>query len=142
MAARVIIADDNPVFRDVLKYILMDSNMEIIAETDNGMDTIEQAEKLEPDLLLLDISMPNLDGIEVLQALRKSHSDLKIIILTMHKGLSGQVFKLGANGCCIKDCKPKKLLECIEKVLSGKPLFALHKIIPAFRKISHFPMIF
>ena len=63
MKQQVIIADDNPIFRDALKNMLTDSNLEIVAEAGNGRETLEKVEELNPDLLLLDIGMPNLNEI-------------------------------------------------------------------------------
>lgn len=119
MGKRLIVADDNPVYRDALKSLLEFSGFEIIAEAGNGLEAIEKAEKLNPDLLLLDISMPKLDGMEVLKELRVRYPDLKIIMLTMYKHLLNQALELGANGYCTKECSPKDLLAGIEKVFKG-----------------------
>ncbi len=120
MAPRLIIVDDNPIFRTALKSVLMGSNLEITAEACNGLEAIEKVEQLKPDILLLDISIPNLNGIEVLKQLRKSHPDLKIIMLTMHRHFLDMALKAGANGYFTKDCRPNQLLAGIDQVLGGE----------------------
>ena len=120
MPPRVIIADDNPIFREALKNLLESSNMEIIGECGNGLETIQTVQKLSPDLLLLDISMPYFNGMDVLNILRKNYPNLKIIMLTMDSYLSKQAIEAGANGYCTKICSPHHLIEGIKKVLKGE----------------------
>lgn len=120
MTKRIIIADDNKIFREAVKDLLMFSDLEIIAEAGDGPEIIELVERLKPDILLLDQRMPEMEGIEVVKRLRKICPDLKIIMLTMYDNLSRQAIEAGANGFCTKVCKPGKILEGIESVLEGK----------------------
>ena len=117
---RLIIADDHRKFKDAFKELFMDSGLDIIGEAGDGLETLELVERLEPDLLLLDMRLPKLDGISVLKQLRKSHPELKIIMLTLFNNISEQAIRAGANGFCSKVCGGNKLLEGIERVLRGE----------------------
>ncbi len=120
MKKKLIIADDNALFRDALKKLLITGNWEVIAEAENKMEVIEKVEKLKPDLLLLDIRMPELDGLTALKKLKSKHPNLKIIILTLYEHFLTQALELGANGYCVKYCDLMKLLGGIERVFEGE----------------------
>ena len=85
MAAKIIIADDHSMVREGLKQLLeLDGDVEVIAEANNGIECIDLLERLSPQVLLLDINMPKMNGLEVLEKVKEKNIDVKIIILTVH----------------------------------------------------------
>jgi len=119
----VVIAEDHKLFREGLKALLAyKENLEVVAEAADGLEAISCVKRHTPDLLLLDLSMPRLNGISVVKDLRGQFPDLKILVLTIHESDQYvlETFKAGVNGYCIKDASRDELLMAIESVLSGK----------------------
>lgn len=116
---KIIIADDHAAVRKSLRMLLeCDHDIEIVAETADGLETIRAVQALQPDLLLLDITMPQMSGLEVLQYLRNARHTLGIIILSNH---SEQLYiaaasRLGADAFIIKAAGLEALNEAIHKV--------------------------
>jgi DNA-binding NarL/FixJ family response regulator len=120
---RLVIAEDHKILREGLKALLSGGNsFEVVAEAGDGVEAIRAVEKHLPDLLLLDLSMPILDGMSVIKEIHKRFSDVKILVLTMHDSeefiLEG--LRLGANGYCLKDSAGSELLLAINRVIEGK----------------------
>ena len=126
MPKRVVVADDHALFREILCHWLssVDDLFEIVGEAKNGLETIDLVNEKHPDLLLLDVSMPELDGISALRRLRtqRQNQTLKILILSIHDSdhYLQKALEAGADGYCTKDCGYQQLLEAIEQVLDGK----------------------
>ncbi|MFO7838205.1 MAG: response regulator transcription factor [Desulfosalsimonadaceae bacterium] len=119
----VFIAEDHQLFRDGLKAMLAAKEMlEVIGEARDGLEAINSIKKQQPDLLLLDLSMPRLSGISVIKELRRQFPDMRILVLTIHESDQYviETFEAGANGYCIKDASRDELLLAINSVLNGK----------------------
>ncbi|MFP4531414.1 MAG: response regulator [Desulfobacterales bacterium] len=119
----VFIAEDHQLFRDGLKAMLAaKEGLEVIGEARDGLEAINSIKKKQPDLLLLDLSMPRLSGISVIKELRRHFSDMRILVLTIHESDQYviETFEAGANGYCIKDASREELLLAINSILSGK----------------------
>jgi two-component system invasion response regulator UvrY len=119
---KVLLADDHSIVRAGLRRIVEESgDMEVIAEAADGREAIQQAHKQLPDVAVIDISMPVLDGLEVISQLRNYYPKLPILILTMHE--EGQyvvrAIEAGAMGYITKQSAPEQLVEAIRKVHSG-----------------------
>lgn len=85
MSVKVMLADDHALMREGIKHLLeFDGSIEVIDEANNGKECLEKLEKIEPDILLLDINMPDMNGIEVLEELKKQNKNIKILMLTVH----------------------------------------------------------
>src|SRR2546423_11572096 len=98
---RVLLAEDHPLMVEAVKLALGDSaEFQVVGITDSGSEVPALAECLEPDLVLLDLSLPDVDGLEVLRALRKSHSDTAVVILSAHDNadLVDNLLREGAAG--------------------------------------------
>ncbi len=117
---RIIIADDHPIFRGGLRQIIEeDKNIDILAEADNGQKALELIEELKPDIILLDIDMPQKTGLEVLRELKGQK--LKVIFLTVYadEDIYDEAMELGISGYVLKDSAISDIIECINKVYAG-----------------------
>ncbi len=120
---RILIADDHPIFRAGLKEILIKQpDIESVGEAEDGLKALALARKERWDLILLDITMPGKDGLEVLQELRRGRPKLPILILSAHPEdqMALRLLKAGAAGYLTKDRAPEVLLTAIRKILSGE----------------------
>lgn len=119
---KVLLADDHSIVRAGLRRIVEDSgDMEVIAEAADGNEAIEKALEVGPDVAVVDISMPGVDGLEVISRLHDHHPDLPVIILTMHEEEQYVVRSIGAGakGYITKRSAPENLVAAIRKVFSG-----------------------
>jgi DNA-binding NarL/FixJ family response regulator len=120
---RVILADDHTMFREGLKRILMEmSDVEVIGEAGCGLELLKILNELTPDMVVLDISMPSLRGIEAIHEIKAIRPDVKILILTMHDNTEylHQAIVAGADGYLVKDDANKELFSAIERIRGGK----------------------
>jgi two-component system, NarL family, response regulator LiaR len=120
---RIVIADDHRMVREGLKtFLLPIDDFELVGEASNGRDAVEQVERLQPDVLLLDLIMPEMDGIAATQALSDRKSPVRILIITSfaedEKVISA--VKAGALGYLLKDSSPLELEDAIREVSRGE----------------------
>lgn len=121
---KIVIAEDHTILREGLRALIsLDPNYEIIGEAEDGRDAIRCVEKLMPDLLLIDLSMPRMNGMEAIRDIKKRYPEIKIIALTVHKTEEYILATLeaGADGYVLKDATHNELMIAINSVLSGKP---------------------
>lgn len=114
---KVAIADDHALFRTGVRTALsFKKDIELIAEADNGMQLLEQLTKIEPDVILLDIQMPVMDGITTLPEIRKLYPTVKVIILSMHNDHSmiSKLMEIGANSYLTKNSDSETIYEAIK----------------------------
>lgn len=119
---KVLIVDDHTLFRKGLKEILLDlPKIEECLEAKNGFEAIELIGKENFDLIFLDISMPNIDGLETLRRIKALKPDTKVLILSMYpeEQYASRAIKMGANGYITKSADPEELLRAIDKILRG-----------------------
>jgi DNA-binding NarL/FixJ family response regulator len=119
----ILIVDDHPLFREGLISIFShQTGYEVIGEAEKGEEGISKAEELHPDLVLMDISLPDMNGIDVTSRIRLSLPETKVIILSMHSKIDfiTDAFKAGASGYITKDATGEKLLECLGIVTQGE----------------------
>ncbi len=120
---RILLADDHAVLRSGLRLLLTSQNeFEIVGEASSGMETLSLAEQLQPDLILLDLSMPALGGLDALPTLRKLVPLARVLILTMHDDPQylRQALKNGASGYVLKKAADAELLSAMRAVLRGE----------------------
>lgn len=123
MEAKIIIADDHSMVREGLKQLLeLDGDIRVIGEAGDGEDCLKILQKNIPQILLLDIDMPNMNGLEVLKRIKKDKMDLKVIILTVHNEIEYllKAVEIGIDGYILKDSDSAELREAIFTVLSGE----------------------
>ncbi|UCD97831.1 MAG: response regulator transcription factor [Chloroflexota bacterium] len=120
---KVVLADDHATLRDGLKVILeMEPNIEIIGEASNGREAVDQVSRLEPDVVVMDISMPELTGIEATRKITQNCPNTGIIILSMHSTAEHvfQALQAGARGYLLKDSASRDVVDAVLTVASGK----------------------
>ena len=120
---RIILADDHALVRSGLSRILgEEANLEIVTEVGDGLELLSALNKIEPDLIILDVSMPNLRGIEAIPEIRRMQPNVKVLILTMHREEEYlyQAISAGANGYLLKDDAEKELFTAIDNIKKGK----------------------
>jgi len=119
----VISIDDHPLFRKgVSDLIDMDNTLNLVGEADNGLDGLKLAEEHNPDLILLDINMKGMDGLETLKAIKDKDVDSRIMMLTVSDNETDVVtaLRLGADGYLLKDMEPEDILKSIKTAVTGK----------------------
>ena len=119
----VLIVDDHPFFRKGLKSILAkQSSYEVVGEAENGEEGLRKARELRPDLVIMDIGLPDVSGIEVTLKVRELLLETRIVVLSMHLKIDYIVkaFRAGATGYVTKESATERLLECLESVSRGE----------------------
>jgi DNA-binding NarL/FixJ family response regulator len=119
---RIFIADDHPVFRNGIKSVLSGcADYDVVGEADNGNTALKAISVMKPDIAILDITMPDLDGIAVTRRVAEEVPGTRVIILSMHADLNHPIeaFRAGALGYVLKDSDPGELLKAVERVSSG-----------------------
>ncbi|HXU80495.1 MAG TPA: response regulator transcription factor [Polyangia bacterium] len=123
---RVLIADDHPIFRVGLRNLIsQQADMEVVGEANDGPEAIERIAALRPDITLLDLRMPGMDGPQVIAAVLAHDKDAKIVILTTYDGDEDiyRAVEAGARGYLLKDTFPEGMLDAIRDVHAGGHLF-------------------
>lgn len=124
---KVLLVDDHPVVRKGLCSCLQDrANLKIVGEASDGAEAIRQVTEFSPDIVLMDLNMPGMDGVKVTEMLRKQSPQTKILVLSMHSNREYilPVIKAGARGYVLKDAPPEELVRAIEAVHSGATYFS------------------
>jgi two-component system NarL family response regulator len=120
---RILIADDHPVVRDGLEALIARRpDMKVVGEATNGREAVDQFHRHHPDVTLMDLRMPQMDGVEAISAIRKQDPDARIVILTTFDGDEDvyRGLRAGAKAYLLKDAPREELLECIHAVHAGK----------------------
>lgn len=119
---KILIADDHGVMREGLKVLIDNQpDMEVVGQAENGHKAIQLAEQLSPDVILMDIAMPDLNGVEAARLILKANPEIRIIALSVHsdKNFVTEMLKAGASGYVLKSCLFDEVLRAIETVGAG-----------------------
>jgi len=136
--ARIVLAEDHTILRQGLRALLAtDSGLEIVGEACDGREAVRCVEKLKPELVLMDLSMPRMNGMEAIREIKKRHPQTRIIALTVHKEEEylETTLQAGAEGYVLKDATHEELVLAIRSVMAGKPYLSpavSGKIIAAY----------
>lgn len=139
---RVLVADDQSLIRDGLKTVLsFEEDLKVVGTARNGVEACRMVESLRPDVLLLDIRMPEMDGVECIRLIKKNYPDTKVIILTTFNDDEYIIEALanGANGYILKDIEMERLVEAIHDTVQGKTIMlpeVAAKLAQGLTKIS------
>jgi len=134
---RIVVADDHPIFRDGLcKLLALEDDFEVVAQAQDGRQVLEVLQQLEPDILLLDLKMPGLDGLATLQRLQVSKGRTRVIVLTASddKNEFVQAMKLGTSGIVLKQTATDQLIKSIRKVHAGEIWLDSHTTAAVIRQ--------
>ena len=122
---RVLLVDDHTILREGIKSLLSaHDHIEVVGEADDGEQAVERVGELGPDVVLMDISMPGINGIQATRTIKEEHPETKILILTMHdeEGYIYPIFKAGASGYVVKRTATRELVSAIEAVMEGNTI--------------------
>ena len=139
---RVLLADDHTLFRQGLRQICeIKGGFQVVGEAENGRDAVRLAGELEPDVILMDINMPELNGIEATTQIMQSEPQARIIVLTMYRQdhFVFDAIKAGARGYLLKNTEAQDLVNAVRRVSQGEALIDPHlaaRVLDEFRRLS------
>ena len=134
---RIVVADDHPIFRDGLcKLLALEEDFEVVAQAQDGRQVLEVLQQFEPDILLLDLRMPGLDGLGTLQRLQAVRNKTRVIVLTASddKNEFVQAMRLGTSGIVLKQTATELLIKSIRKVHAGEIWLDSHTTAAVIRQ--------
>jgi len=136
---RIVVADDHPIFRDGLcRLLALEPDFEVVAQAQDGRQVLEVLQQYEPDILLLDLKMPGLDGLATLQRLQTGKHKTRVIVLTASEDKNEfvQAMKLGTSGIVLKQSATELLIKSIRKVNSGEIWLDSHTTAAVMRQFA------
>src|SRR5213596_645625 len=136
---RIVVADDHPIFRDGLcRLLALEEDFEVVAQAQDGRQVLDVLQQHEPDILLLDLKMPGLDGLGTLQRLQASKNKTRVIVLTASddKNEFVQAMKLGTSGIVLKQTATDLLIKSIRKVHAGEIWLDSHTTAAVMRQFA------
>jgi DNA-binding NarL/FixJ family response regulator len=117
---RVLVVDDHPLVRSSLTELLSDEpDLTVVGECEDGSQVVDAVERLRPDVVLMDLSMPGMDGLAATEALRAVRSEPRVVVLTAEPGVRFEVEAAGANALLPKELRSGALLGCLRTVVAG-----------------------
>lgn len=138
---KILLADDHALFREGLRSLLEDQeDIEIVGEAEDGLEAIRLAAQLQPDLILMDINMPVIDGVEATHRVLRQNGMIRIVILTMYPQdeYAFEALKAGAKAYLLKDTRSKKLLQVVRAVHQGQAVIdpeMTARLLDEFRRL-------
>lgn len=122
MTIRLLLADDHRMLREGLRRSMIDEGFEVVGEADNGEEAVRLAGELRPDVVLMDVSMPEMDGVEATRAIARMDDGPRVIMLTMHADADvlADAIRAGATGYLVKDCSVDEVAEAVRLAASGE----------------------
>jgi DNA-binding NarL/FixJ family response regulator len=136
---RVALADDHPIVRDGLRKLLsLEDDIEVVGEASDGREVVQMVHDTRPDILILDLRMPYMDGLTTLQALQHGERKVKVIILTASEDKNEfvQAMKLGCSGIVLKQTAPELIVKSIRKVNGGEIWLDSHTTAAVMRQFA------
>ncbi|MCJ7692993.1 MAG: response regulator transcription factor [Sedimentisphaerales bacterium] len=127
MSIRILLADDHNIIREGLRTLLNDQpDMEVVAEAENGHTAVNMVREILPDVAIIDVTMPELNGMEATRKITSKCPGVKVIALSMHSDplFVAEMLKSGASGYLLKDCAFEELARAIRTVVAGKTYFS------------------
>ena len=121
MTIRLVLADDHRMLREGLRRSMADEGFDVVGQADNGEEAVRLVAELEPDVVLMDVSMPEMDGVEATRAITQGGSAARIIMLTMHadKEVLADAIRAGACGYLVKDCSTEEVADAVRIAAKG-----------------------
>ncbi len=121
-AIRLMLADDHKMLREGLRRSMAERGFEIVGEARDGGEAVDLAAALRPDVILMDVSMPDIDGVEATRQIKERLPEVRVVMLTMHadQDVLTEAIRAGANGYLVKDCSTDEIASAIETVALGE----------------------
>ncbi|HMR96932.1 MAG TPA: response regulator transcription factor [Microthrixaceae bacterium] len=121
MAIRLMLADDHRMLREGLRRSMTDAGFDVIGEAGDGVEAVRLALQLSPDVILMDVTMPNCDGVEACRQVKSTSNDTKVVMLTMHadQDVLTNAIRAGAIGYLTKDCSTREIAEAVRMAAEG-----------------------
>jgi DNA-binding NarL/FixJ family response regulator len=124
---RILLVDDQQVVREGLRRMLeLENDLNVVGEAADASEALPQVESLSPEIVLMDIKMGGVDGIELTRRLRQKHPDINVIMLTLYDEYLTQAIEAGAVGYLLKDIKREELVRAIRSVRDGRAPLAVY----------------
>ena len=139
----VLIVDDHPLLRQGLSRLLeLEGGINVVGQASNGIEALRLMDQLEPDVLLLDINMPGMNGIEVAKTVREKHPHTEVLVLTIHDNQSyvNEMIRVGAKGYLLKDAEPREVVLAIKKVATGETVYFTQLMERVMERYHHMEM--
>jgi two-component system, NarL family, response regulator LiaR len=137
---RVLVVDDHPMLRKGVRgYLERDPMMNVVGDVGNGVDALDAIEKQKPDVVLMDLVMPGVDGFELIRNMRQRYPEVRVLVFTGHEDDEKviQAIQAGANGYLLKDASPEDLLSAVERAFKGEPVLEPRIAKKALDAIAH-----
>lgn len=127
MKTKILLVDDHEMIRDAIKfYFKNDPDYEIVEEAENGIEALKILESKPIDILLTDINMPQMNGIELMEMVKEKHKDIKVLVLSMvnEANYINKMIALGASGYVLKNTSKNEMREALDKIIKGEDYYA------------------
>ena len=120
MAIRLMLADDHRMLREGLRRSLSDEGFDVVGEASGGEEAVRLATDLQPDVILMDVTMPDVDGVEATRRIHQTQPEIRIVMLTMHADQSviAEALRAGASGYLVKDCSTDEIADAVRQAAS------------------------
>ena len=138
-AIRILVADDHPVVREGIRKLLdLEDDMVVVAEATDGREVLEKIGEVQPDVVLLDLKMPGMDGLAVLQTMQHMKGKTKVVVLTASEDKNEwvQAMKMGCSGIVVKQTSPDLIVKSIRKVSQGEIWLDSHTTAAVMRQFA------
>ncbi|MDP9419887.1 MAG: response regulator transcription factor [Actinomycetota bacterium] len=134
---RLLLADDHRILREGLRRSLEALGLEVMGEAGDGGEAVELAGSLQPDVVLMDVTMPVLDGVEATRRIRQAHPEVRVVMLTMHAddATMAQAIRAGADGYLVKDCSTDEIAGLVRKVAAGQTAVSRDVAVSMLREV-------
>ena len=121
MSIRLLLADDHRMLREGLRRSMTDEGFDVVGEASDGLEAVKLADDLQPDVVLMDVTMPEMDGVEAARRVHDSHPEIRVVMLTMHADADvvASAIRAGASGYLVKDCSTEEIASAVRMAASG-----------------------